>query len=650
MLELFNQGAKMLGKLFKKPTPNDMLDALNSRTFDENKANSILEEVDINYKNQDGQNFLHLIIPKNKNESVIWLIKNNIDINSTDAHGETALMIACKYGYIKIIKSLLNAHADIEIINHKDLCAIDLVTMNNHFEAYLLVKAQVSDINRINKQNLTLLHRAIQGKSFDIIDDLFHDEDFEVSNNILFYKHTFKDKEILNCILSKFEDLNLKDKQDRNILFYVVESGFEAKEVFNSLIEKGLNFQAIDNNGNNILLHLIETIVRKEQSKESVSSEETNILKKEIENLLSLLPIILEKDVDTKLINNKNETIISYASKNLSKSILITLLDYEIDIDILNHQNQTALSQIITSGTSYLETIHLLLDYGASPNIKNDEGINVIEKLIDAHLIINNNKKVKASQRSEISAGVDYFALLASVLVNTDTNLTNLNSKGEPYFFEALRFGNIDLIKLLIKHGTDINQVDNQGINIIYKFMSENQSFNKSSEQKEYYANLRSIIMMGANVNAKDSFGGITLHKAILDCDISTIKTLLHSGADINAIDNRGRTMVHNSIWKKNIKVFRLIYSYNKNILNDPDKFGVLPINYAAFLGYTELVLEFIEIGAHVNNTHRKSKYIINFLKKFHKSLDLLEGEVRTKAQKSKIRTLVENMKKEFSY
>lgn len=227
-------------------------------------------------------------------------------------------------------------------------------------------------------------------------------------------------------------------------------------------------------------------------------------------------------------------------------------------------------------------------------------------------------------------------------------NLTLLNSKGEPYIFEALRYGAIDIIKLLLKHGADINEPDLNGNNIIYKFMAENQTFQKEKEQKEYYNNLQAIIIMGANVNAKDSFGGITLHKAILDSDLTVIKMLLHSGADMNAIDNRGRTILHNAIWKNNVKIFKLIYSYNKSLLNEPDKFGVTPLNYAAFLGYTELVLEFIELNAHINNPYRKTKYILNFLKKFHKNLKSLVDNARTKTQKDKIKILVENMRKEF--
>ena len=75
----------------------------------------------------------------------------------------------------------------------------------------------------------------------------------------------------------------------------------------------------------------------------------------------------------------------------------------------------------------------------------------------------------------------------------------------------------------------------------------------------------------------------------------------IRSYYDINAIDNRGRNLIHNAVWKNNLKVFKQVYPYNRKLLNEVDKFGVLPINYAAFLGYIDFVIEFIELNARNN-------------------------------------------------
>lgn len=638
----------MIGKLFKKPTSTDLLEELKKSTLKEDKVNQLLENLDINHLNQNRQNFLHLMINENKIESIKWLLKNNIDINSIDSKGETPLMLACKNGFFGAVDELIKKNADINLESYSGYTAIEFAIYNNHTYSYKVLKNLISNINRKNRKDETLLHLAIKAKNLDIINDLFEDEKFNVEENILFYKESFKDENILKLILKKVGDFHKKDYNNRNILFYVVENGIKSHQVFVNLLKENLDINCIDNDGNNILLHLIEIILYKENNLVIDTPEDTQKHKDDMKNLMDLIPIIIEHNINTKVINNKNETALSLPAKSKNLPLLSLLLDCDITVDLLDRNNNSALSLIVKKGKEYLDIIHLLLDYGASSNIKDINNQTVIEKLIDAILISREEKKAKNLEKKDIDFNSDYNAILVSVLVNTDVNLTSLNSKSEPYIFEALRYGAIDIIKLLLKHGADINEPDLNGNNIIYKFMAENQTFQKEKEQKEYYNNLQAIIIMGANVNAKDSFGGITLHKAILDSDLTVIKMLLHSGADMNAIDNRGRTILHNAIWKNNVKIFKLIYSYNKALLNEPDKFGVTPLNYAAFLGYTELVLEFIELNAHINNPYRKTKYILNFLKKFHKNLKSLVDNARTKTQKDKIKILVENMRKEF--
>lgn len=207
----------------------------------------------------------------------------------------------------------------------------------------------------------------------------------------------------------------------------------------------------------------------------------------------------------------------------------------------------------------------------------------------------------------------------------------------------------MEIVKILTYFGADINQVGATGLNIIYVLMEKYKDVTIKNNVLKFHDTLRNIIFLGANVNARDNYGGITLHKAILDHDISIVKILLSSGADIRAIDNRGRNMIHNCIWKAKVKTLRFIYSQNNKLLNLEDKFGVLPIHYAAFLGYTDLVLELINLGSHVSSYTVKTEYIKRFLLRFNKNISSLEENAKNIAEKNKIATLVGNMKEEFS-
>ncbi|MCP4969153.1 MAG: hypothetical protein GY932_00995 [Arcobacter sp.] len=330
------------------------------------------------------------------------------------------------------------------------------------------------------------------------------------------------------------------------------------------------------------------------------------------------MELLRKSDLNVNFENNEGNKAISFAIINKNFNIYKIIKKHTTDI---NKKNETLL--------------HLAIKH---------ENIEVIDDLFnDANFIMNDEILFYNKTYRSIN--------IINRITKKFNNLKAIDSNNRGVLFYVVENGyeSESIFLKLLDKGLDINLLDKDGNHIIYKYMKEKQEFKKEKRYKDYHNNLQTIIMMGANVNSKDSFGGITLHKAILDCDIITIKLLLHSGADVNAIDNRGRNIIHNAVWKNDMKIFKLIYAYNKTLLNEPDKFGVTAINYAAFLGYTELVLELIELNAHINNPYKKSNYILVFLKKFHKSLDTIIDEARTKSDKIKLKRLIENMKKEFS-
>lgn len=632
----------MIGNLFKKTTPEDILKHLKDRTFKEAKINTFLKDVDINLKFSDGENFLHKVIPHNVIESIKSLIAHNININTTTISEDTALHISARYAYTDTLKAIISANPDLKAKNSSGKTALHEAVINGRYENYLILSKLDTDYTQEDNNGNTLLMSAINSKNKEIIEDLLNDKNIKPDKRILFLNNLYTDFDIFTTVIKYFDDINIVDEHNRNLLYQLVKNGMLALKEFEYLIEMGININNIDENGDNVLLFLIKYIISLSKNRDENTTSE------QIENLINLIPVIIEEEIDTTTCNNEGENALTLAINALNKDILNILLDYDVDPNTMTSRKETALSIAAVLGNEALDLLYLLLDYGASPNIKDENGLTIIEKLIDIELFKKSGKKLKSSQRRQLNEQNDYLAILDAILANSEVHLTDYNSKNEPYIFEPMSYGNIYLIKLLLKYGADINQRDENGLNIIYKYMAENKTFRREIDQKNYYSNLKSIIGLGANINAKDSFGGITLHKAILDCDIQTVKIILHSGADINAVDNRGRNMIHNCMWQNKIKTFRLIYTFNKKLLNEADKFGVLPINYAAFLGYKDLVLELIRTGSHINNPHKKTPYIINFLKRFHESIGTLKEKAVTKAEKATIDSLLENMKKEF--
>ncbi|MGB0989855.1 MAG: hypothetical protein ACPGUI_03390, partial [Halarcobacter sp.] len=96
-------------------------------------------------------------------------------------------------------------------------------------------------------------------------------------------------------------------------------------------------------------------------------------------------------------------------------------------------------------------------------------------------------------------------------------------------------------------------------------------------------------------------------------------------------------------------KTFKLVNSYDQKIVNIADNYGVLPINYAVFMGKYDLVITMIDEYAHINNTNKIDPKMKDFFKKFHKNVINLIKYAKSKVDEKNLKLLSDNMKKEFS-
>ena len=96
-----------------------------------------------------------------------------------------------------------------------------------------------------------------------------------------------------------------------------------------------------------------------------------------------------------------------------------------------------------------------------------------------------------------------------------------------------LNFGNVEIARLLIDNGADINSVAH---NKLVATPLQGAVVNKSIEVG------RLLLARGANVNPKNDDGGNPLHEAAGDGQMEFAKLLLDHGANINARDDKGNT------------------------------------------------------------------------------------------------------------
>jgi ankyrin repeat protein len=166
------------------------------------------------------------------------------------------------------------------------------------------------------------------------------------------------------------------------------------------------------------------------------------------------------------------------------------------------------------------------------------------------------NKDSKIILKSDMFTLMDDLILLCEndqtdliVIMLSEKNV-NLEVKDEneasPLIITCIK-KNIEMCKLLLLHGANINSSDKFGNTALHYCSIYG------------YLNILDILIKnGANIEAKNNIGQTPLHNASLCSQSIILDKLIENGANIEAKNNKGETPLHNSSSygiKKNVKI-----------------------------------------------------------------------------------------------
>jgi len=629
----------------KNYTEENLLNELLKPIFVETSIEKIYSsKLDINWKNIEGETILHLCTNKNLVESIKWLIKKGVNLELENLEKETALFNAAKLNYKEIIKLFIKNNVNLDHQNRYKRTALQEAVISGNIAVSEILLQNVKNLNNIDEHGHNLIFDAVSNGNIKLIEKISSNKNININqidkrgNSILLQKECLENDLIAEHLLEAGANPTLTDRYGKNFLFYTAIKGIESEHLIDKALSTGCDINSRSKNNQTVLMEVL--LAFSKLSPEEMSRRDS---------LFKMAKKLIKKGIDINAFDNDGETALFIAVRALDiESIKTLLLDPTLNIDHQNKDGDTILSLSCMFGIKYLDVILLLLNCGANVNIKDKNKQSLIEKLIKLINYTHNKTSLNDSfSKYKIDEQGNYFTVLKEVLDNSEANLLELNQNGKPLFFDAIFYKNDNLFKLLRKYGSDLNQKDSTHHNIIYNVMSSAVS-KYNFTNKEYLETLEQLIKKGIDINSRDSFGGITAHKAILDNCEQTLKLLLNARADINAVDIKGRNLVHNCVWKGKVKQFKLLIKYNLEVMNQPDKFGVLPINYAAFMGHKDLVLEMITAGAYINNNYKKNNKMLEFLSQFNNNLDEITLHLDSEFSRKKILMLVENMRSEF--
>ena len=158
----------------------------------------------------------------------------------------------------------------------------------------------------------------------------------------------------------------------------------------------------------------------------------------------------------------------------------------------------------------------------------------------------------------------------------------------------ALKYGNKQALRLLIKAGADVNAIIKiYGETSLHKVVSAN--------DEEVFGLL---MRAGADVNARDSDGFTPLHRAAISRNMEVFGLLMQAGADVNATSIYGSTPLRSaSASVDNEKALELLIRAGADV-NAGDIYGYTPLSWAVLVNNV--------LAVHILLTHPSSNLDLN--------------------------------------
>ena len=321
----------------------------------------------------------------------------------------------------------------------------------------------------------------------------------------------------------------------------------------------------------------------------------------------SVLSLLLVANANCNATDNDENTALVLACRNGSHEIVKMLsMRPECDIGCIRQGRWPPLS--IASYYGFFKCAKWLLENHANTEIQETEiGTPLFHAALNSHF--------------------EVCQLLLQYGANANTSFD-----GNPVLSESVKAGNLEIVKVLIQHGAEINDTDSEDQNALQKASMKGDKalvvylLHHSADVYHEDSNghtatvlaahlgfadiVQLLIDFGADLGYHTSNGWTPLHWCFSHAQ--TTRVLLENGANVNSVTKVGETPLFLAVYSGIVEVVKVLLSYSPDLelmLAD----GASALTAATRSGNPEVVRLLLEAGANINHQDERNKFPLQF-------------------------------------
>ena len=254
---------------------------------------------------------------------------------------------------------------------------------------------------------------------------------------------------------------------------------------------------------------------------------------------------------------------------------------FEEDIDLVEYESCTPL--LLAAAYGRLDILRCLMEAGADTNACLDDNCTpLMMALEEGHINV------------------------ATFLIEHGAKLDLQDDRGCTALHYALNYhpGSLEVISRLIENGVDVNACTN--INRCTPLMI-------ASRYGQLDA-MNTLIKHGANVNHRDKDGKTALHYALSGSDVSCeiLSCLIENGADPNAFSNKDTSVLFRALENDKITEATFLIEHGANVNGCSEK-GCTAVMLASRFGNLDIMTFLIKHGANVNLQDKEGETALHY-------------------------------------